>query len=149
MPSTTRPLSRLWVAAQFGLVALMLAWPAPAWRLHWPALAGLGGGVALALWTLLHNRPGNFNVVPEPRAGGHLVTSGPYRHIRHPMYLSLALCMAGVAAAAQAPVQWAAWLALCLVLNAKAAMEERLLCAAWPAYSGYMRRTRRFVPGLW
>ena len=145
----THPLSLLWVAAQFGLVALMVAWPAPAWQLQWPALTALIASSALGLWVLWHNRPGNFNIVPEPRRGGHLVTTGPYRWIRHPMYLALLLFMAGIAAAAHGAVQWSAWLALCLVLDLKAAMEERLLLAAWPDYSGYMRRTRRFVPGLW
>lgn len=44
------------------------------------ALSGPLGG-----WTLLHNRPGNFNSHLEPKASGLLVTSGPYRLMRHPM----------------------------------------------------------------
>jgi protein-S-isoprenylcysteine O-methyltransferase Ste14 len=40
-------------------------------------------------------------------------------------------------------------LALLLVLNAKAALEERLLLARWPEYAAYRARTWRFVPGLW
>lgn len=145
----THTLSRLWVAAQFGLIALMLLWPAPGWNWGWPALVLLATGSTLVLWVFWHNRPGNFNIVPEPRRGAHLVTTGPYRWVRHPMYLSLLLFMAGIAAAAHGPVQWGLWLALCVVLNCKAAMEERLLSRVWPDYPAYMQRTRRFVPGVW
>jgi protein-S-isoprenylcysteine O-methyltransferase Ste14 len=146
---STHTVSRLWVAAQFTLLALMLAWPAPHWRRTWPALLLLALGVALTLWVFWHNRPGNFNIVPEPREGAHLVTTGPYRWVRHPMYVALLIFMAGVATAAHEPMQWVLWLALCVVLNSKAAMEERLLRAVWPQYADYMRRTRRFIPGVW
>ncbi|HML82307.1 MAG: isoprenylcysteine carboxylmethyltransferase family protein [Thiomonas sp.] len=145
----THTLARLWVTAQFGLLALMFGWPAPHWRLSWPALALLAAGAVLVLWVFWHNRPGNFNIVPEPRQGAHLVTTGPYRWMRHPMYVALILFMAGVATAAHSPVQWALWIALGVVLNFKAAMEERLLSGVWPDYAGYARVTRRFIPGLW
>lgn len=145
----THTISRLWVAAQFGLIALMLLWPAPDRRQGWPALVLLATGSTLVLWVFRHNRPGNFNIVPEPRPGGHLVTTGPYRWVRHPMYVSLLLFMAGVAVAAHSPVQWELWLALCVVLNFKAAMEERLLSGIWPDYPAYMQHTKRFVPGVW
>ncbi|HOI66078.1 MAG TPA: isoprenylcysteine carboxylmethyltransferase family protein, partial [Thiomonas arsenitoxydans] len=68
---------------------------------------------------------------------------------RHPMYVALILFMAGVATAAHSPVQWVLWIALGVVLNFKAAMEERLLSGVWPDYAGYARVTRRFIPGLW
>ncbi|MCE1163707.1 MAG: isoprenylcysteine carboxylmethyltransferase family protein [Thiomonas sp.] len=145
----THTLSRLWVAAQFGLLGLMILWPSPHWSRGWVSYLLLAAGAALVLWVFWHNRPGNFNIVPEPRQGAHLVTTGPYRWVRHPMYVALLLFMAGVAAAAHSPVQWALWLALCVVLNFKAAMEERLLSGVWPEYAGYQRVTRRFIPGVW
>ena len=40
------------------------------------------------------------------------------------------------------------WLALALVLLAKAMLEERGLRARFPGYSGYAKRVRRFIPGL-
>lgn len=145
----THTLSRLWVAAQFVLVGLMMLWPSPHWERTWVSSALLAAGSVLVLWVFWHNRPGNFNIVPEPRQGAHLVTTGPYRWVRHPMYVALLLFMAGVAVAAHHPVQWALWVALCVVLNFKAAMEERLLSGVWRDYVGYMRITRRFIPGLW
>ena len=121
-----RSQSLFWVFAQFLLIALILlqAWPlAP----RVCSLVLLSTGLALGLWVFLHNRPGNFNIRPEPKAGALLVTTGPYRHIRHPMYVALLLIMAGIALN-QAHVYPAfLWLALLAVLNFKAALEERLL----------------------
>jgi len=139
----------LYVLAQFGLLAALLV--VPPWQWEW-RLAGsvlLVLAVLLGTWTLLHNRPGNFNVQPQPRARGHLVTDGPYRRVRHPMYITVLLGAAGWADCAGGWWRVLIVLALLLVLNAKAALEERLLQARWPEYAAYRARTWRFVPGLW
>ena len=139
--------SRLWVAAQFGVLGAMVAWPAP-WRVDAPALALGVTAVAAAAWVLAYNRPGNFNIRPDPRAGGVLITGGPYRWVRHPMYVSLLLGAGAVAVAAHAPTQAVLWLVLLGVLEGKASMEERLLTLRWPEYDAYRARTGRFMPRL-
>lgn len=102
----------------------------------------------LGLWTLSANRPGNFNIRPVPRSGGTLIVRGPYRWIRHPMYVSLML--AGLRAVRVSPHAVAAltWLALALVLTLKAIVEERMLILTYPEYRDYYARTWRFVPGV-
>ena len=55
------------------------------------ALVPLALSALLGVWTLAWNRPGNFNIRPEPKAGGQLVTGGPYRLMRHPMYTAVLL----------------------------------------------------------
>lgn len=110
------------------------------------AAAVLVSGVALAVWTISHNRPGNFGVHPEVKSGTQLVTTGPYRWIRHPMYLTLLLCMAGVTLLnPHTPGHWALGI-LGLVLLAKIRIEERFLRARFPEYSAYAGRTRRLIP---
>jgi protein-S-isoprenylcysteine O-methyltransferase Ste14 len=138
---------RLLVAAQFALIA-WLVWPftPPSWSL--PALALAACAAALGAWTLAHNRLGNFNIRPEPKASGRLVTSGPYRFVRHPMYCALLLFAAAAAVAYADAWKAAAWLALALVLWAKAALEERGLRAQFAGYADYAQRVRRFIPGL-
>ena len=42
----------------------------------------------------------------------------------------------------------ACWIALALVLVAKALLEERWLGARYPAYRDYAKRVRRFIPGV-
>jgi protein-S-isoprenylcysteine O-methyltransferase Ste14 len=137
------------VAAQFVLIAVILACGALPLQSAGPA-AALAAGIALGLWTLLHNRPGNFNIRPVPKDTAVLITGGPYHWVRHPMYVALLLVMAAVAGAAPHMLAgWLALLALAAVLAAKAALEERLLRQAYPGYAEYATRTHRFIPGVY
>lgn len=141
------------------LVALqvaLLAWLAvkgvaglTAGRLTFDAVALAVAGIALGLWALSANRPGNFNIRPVPRSGGELVQHGPYRWIRHPMYS--ALLLAGLAAARVAGdvESWLVLAVLVVVLVIKANVEERGMIERHAGYRDYRKRTRRFVPGLY
>lgn len=139
----------LLVAFQFGLLLLLAVLAAPqVWQGHLPlaslALAGLS--VLLSIWTLAYNRLGNFNIHPAPKATGELVTGGPYRLIRHPMYSAVLL---GAAAMAWLVPPWAGvlvWFALLLVLFTKANLEERWLREHHAGYAAYCQQCKRFVP---
>lgn len=104
--------------------------------------------VALGVWTLAHNRLGNFNIHPAPKISGVLVTSGPYRWIRHPMYSAVLLAGAAMASIATGVVAWLAWLALFLVLWVKALLEERWVGQLHGAYADYCRQSKRFIPWI-
>jgi protein-S-isoprenylcysteine O-methyltransferase Ste14 len=138
---------RLLVAAQFALIGWLI-WPLTPQAWSPPALALLAGAVALGLWTLFHNRPGNFNIRPEPKASARLVTGGPYRYMRNPMYSAVLLFAAAEVIAYRDMWKILCWIALALVLLAKALLEERALRALFPGYAAYARRVRRFIPGV-
>ena len=138
---------RLLVALQFALIGWLI-WPLTPQRWSPPALALLACAVLLGLWTLGHNRPGNFNIRPEPKAAARLVTSGPYRLVRNPMYSALLLFAAAEVVAYGDLWKIACWLALALVLLAKVLLEERALRALFPGYAAYAKRVRRFIPGV-
>ena len=142
------------VALQLGLLAV-LAWHGAAALFRGPAEGSVAlaalllvASVAVGLWALSANRLGNFNVRPEPRAGGRLVEAGPYRWIRHPMYTAVILFGAACVAARQFSWAWLALAALVAVLVVKARVEERLMLQAHPGYAAYRARTRRFLPWL-
>jgi protein-S-isoprenylcysteine O-methyltransferase Ste14 len=137
------------VTLQFGLLLTMggRAWTSPS-SPGILAVALLSGSASLALWTLAVNRPGNFNIRPTPRAGGMLVTSGPYRWVRHPMYTSVLMAAAAAALKSHRVVDLGLWLALLAVLLAKAGLEERALMIRFPDYQDYRSRTTRFLPWL-
>jgi protein-S-isoprenylcysteine O-methyltransferase Ste14 len=66
----------------------------------WPARAvgyGIGiGGIILAGWGLLALRQAGTTVLPDARAT-RLVTSGPFRRFRNPIYLGEVMILLGVA----------------------------------------------------
>ena len=87
-----------------------------------------------------------FGVLPDVRG---LVTRGPYRLVRHPLYLGELTASLGIVLGAQ---RWApafgAWL-VCLSLQlVRTGYEERSLRAEFPEYAPYAERTKRLIPGL-
>ncbi len=136
------------VILQFALIgAMAVPWAAPEW--NGIANALLAAGMALGLWTLAANRPGNFNVRPDPKPGGHLVVDGPYRFIRHPMYAAVLLFAAGLCVGYGTLWRWVALAILGAVLYVKARIEEQAMTQMHPGYAAYARRTKRIVPFVW
>jgi protein-S-isoprenylcysteine O-methyltransferase Ste14 len=136
------------VAFQLALIAVIVfGTQLPASPRSWSiAIFLLAMSVVLLAWTLGHNRFGNFSVFPEVRHDARLVTSGPYRWVRHPMYTAILLGAAAFVAVDSRFWRVAGWVALLAVLIAKAAREESYLRAKFPDYTQYASRTRRFVP---
>ena len=142
--STTRDSSpsgkgERWVVAQAILLVLIVA----SWFVG-PGVTRLGYavaafGVALAVWagiTMGHS----LSPFPRPRRDAELVTRGPFRYLRHPIYvggvlfaagLSLVFSIYGLVPTAVLAVFWLA----------KARLEERHLVARFPEYADYRRRT--------
>ena len=129
------------------LVAIVAAGPyrpLPAWA--WGVAAA---GIALGTWAVAVMRPSRLRVMPEPGAGHPLVTSGPYRVLRHPMYTAVLLAALALAGGQPTTIRCAAWAGLLAVFVAKLRLEERLLRQAFPAYADYARRTWRLLPWIY
>jgi protein-S-isoprenylcysteine O-methyltransferase Ste14 len=138
----------LLVFAQFSAIAAMVWLGRGIVTSPW-GLAVFVAGVAVGFWALAHNRPGNFHIRPELRHGCEMVHTGPYRFVRHPMYTSVLLMMAGVLVSTPTLAEAGLYLMLFIVLTLKARREERLWCGHDPRYGEYRRTTKMFVPGLW
>ena len=129
-------------------------------RLHWSAtvpfplqilgLIGFAMGMGLTTWAMLVNRFFSSAVRLQPDRGQQVVSSGPYRLVRHPGYSGglLLLLSAGVALGS-----WIAIVPILLIVPfmvRRTLIEERMLASALPGYVGYMQRVRsRIVPGVW
>lgn len=102
--------------------------------------------LALALWALVAVRIDNVHVLPDVRPGSHLVRSGPYRWIRHPMYASLLL--GALALVIDAPSWWRAglWGVLLIDLVIKLHYEEQILAGHFADYTAYMQTSKRLIP---
>lgn len=124
-------------------IAFKLA-PAPSeWFLFmsWFFAAGTAWTVLSLAWL-----GRSFAVFPSRRA---LVTTGPYRLLRHPAYLGELFLLQVVGAAANHwPIQ-----AVCVAaipLTALRILAEERVLALDPEWGSYCRRTRwRLVPWLW
>ena len=129
-------------------------------RLHWSAtvpfplqilgLIGFAIGMGLTTWAMLVNRFFSRAVRLQPDRGQQVVTSGPYRLVRHPGYSGglLLLLSAGFALGS-----WIAMTPILLMLPLmvrRTLIEESMLARALPGYTDYMPRVRwRIVPGIW
>ncbi len=134
------------VSVQFAFILLLL-FPLPFVIPSSPfAIATMVVGALLGLWTLVYNRLGNFNIRPEPKPNGKLVTAGPYRLVRHPMYDAVLLVMAAWAFFTDDAAKPFYWLGLLHVLWVKASIEEKMLVVKYPDYVDYMRSTGRLLP---
>ena len=78
-----------------------------------------------------------------------LTTTGPYAHVRNPLYLGSILIAAGFAVALES---WAVGLALAVMFAAiyipVIASEERFLRATFPEFADYCSRVPRLIPRL-
>ena len=148
-----------WVLAAFAAIGLLLSYlPALTDRLdvwtidgdavRWLGVAILAAGGALRLWPVFvlgHRFSGLVAIQPDHT----LVTTGIYRHVRHPSYLGLMVASIGWALAFRSVVGLLLTAALLVPLLARIRDEERLLAAEFgDAYEAYRRRSWRLVPGL-
>jgi protein-S-isoprenylcysteine O-methyltransferase Ste14 len=102
---------------------------------------GTLGAIATMAWL---NRA--FAILPQARV---LVTSGPYRYVRHPLYLCEMIATVGVALQFAQPGGMAVLLVVVAAQFPRMHFEEKILGEAFPAYAAYEARTARLVPGLY
>jgi protein-S-isoprenylcysteine O-methyltransferase Ste14 len=106
-----------------------------------------GCGIALAVWARLHLGR-NWGMPMSQRAEPELVTSGPYRFVRHPIYTGLLIAILGTTL-----VNNLLGLIVVAILLAyfyySGTVEERNLTATFPtAYPEYKSHTKMLIPFL-
>ncbi len=133
------------VICQFILLVLLAA--TTDWRdFHPLALPFFAASLLLACWAVKVMRLGHFNIRPTIKDGALLITHGPYRYIRHPMYASLLLAGLGLLLISCNWLRLAGFSALWLVLYLKLRIEERLLREHFPDYTLYQKSSRMLFP---
>jgi protein-S-isoprenylcysteine O-methyltransferase Ste14 len=151
---TLGPRGEGWVLIQGVLLVLVAAagWSlGPDWS-DLPRLAGIVGGIALIAGGLVLTVRGVVDLggamtpLPRPRDDAHLVDTGAYALVRHPVYGGLIAMAFGWALlrASVVAIVFAALLAAFFRL--KSEREERWLETRYPDYAAYRARTRRFIP---
>jgi protein-S-isoprenylcysteine O-methyltransferase Ste14 len=117
---------------------------------HSPALGAIGtfvfaSGIAFAVWARVHLGR-NWGMPMTEKAEPELVTSGPYRFVRHPIYSGFLAAVLGTALATNL---------IGLIIGAvlggyfyySASVEEKNLTASFPtAYPAYRAATKMLIP---
>lgn len=105
-------------------------------------------GAALMVWALVYFRSWRFRASVDQ--GHQLATGGPFRILRHPIYMGLNLLTLGTAIWVPTTVLWAAFVLMAMGSDLRARAEETLLEQAFgSSYREYCAHTRRFVPGIY
>lgn len=119
----------------------------------WLQLLGIGisaAAFALNTWAMSTNKFTKTHVAIQEEEQHHVVSSGPYAHIRHPMYSAGLLMWLGIPL-----VLGSLWALLpgglsMLVMVVRTTLEDRTLKNNLPGYREYTRQVRyRLIPGIW
>jgi protein-S-isoprenylcysteine O-methyltransferase Ste14 len=107
-------------------------------------------GLVIRIWAVV-TLGRSFRTTVEVDPGQTVVSSGPYRQVRHPSYSGLMLIVIGVGIASG---NWLA-LAVCILLPGAAMVrrirveEAELTRVLGEPYQAYRNHTKRLIPGLW
>ncbi|MDA9497710.1 methyltransferase family protein [Bradyrhizobium sp. CCBAU 11357] len=114
---------------------------------------GLGLFLVSTLFTMWVFRENSFAapvVKLQAERAQHVISTGPYAHVRHPMYSGMVLFFTGV------PLLLGSWWGLAMMpifialFAIRIPIEERTLREGLPGYTDYAARVRyRLIPGVW
>lgn len=155
----TKPWDK-WFAAVYAPVMLLTPIVAGVdFRFDWTAVplwlivvayVALLPALALPYWSMMANNYLTVTVRIQQERGHQVVSSGPYRFVRHPMYLGAMLTHLFT------PLALSSWWALlpggiaAAAMLIRTALEDKTLQAELDGYSAYANRVRyRLLPGVW
>jgi protein-S-isoprenylcysteine O-methyltransferase Ste14 len=145
-----------YVVLQFALFALVASGPRT-WS-GWPALAFPDSSAASAAGVVLMSAGfflmlagilkigANITPLPHPVENAVLLTGGPYRIVRHPMYAGAVFMAFGWAAASRGWLTFGYAAILFAFFDLKTRREERWLCEKFPGYAAYRKRVCKLIP---
>ena len=106
-------------------------------------------GIIIGAWAIWVMRVSKISILPIPHMEADLVTNGPYRLIRHPMYTAVLLFTLGLTIDNFQWINWLIWVGLGIVLIIKLNWEEKMLIVQFPSYQSYQQSSYKLFPFLY
>jgi protein-S-isoprenylcysteine O-methyltransferase Ste14 len=149
------------------LYGLAILWPAQlvvaaldVGRFHWSdtvplaiqvaGVVAMAAGMAVLVWAEAVNRFFSSVIRIQTERGHHVITSGPYRYLRHPGYAASLFLFVGGGLALGSWLAALIGLLLFILILRRTAEEDRILQEQLEGYAAYARQVRyRVFPGIW
>jgi protein-S-isoprenylcysteine O-methyltransferase Ste14 len=107
-------------------------------------------GYFLGSWALIENRFFSGVVRIQNDRDHHVVTTGPYRFVRHPGYVGTAWAYLAIPLLLDSVWAFIPTALLMIVLVVRTSLEDKTLQAELPGYQEYTKKTKyRLIPGIW
>jgi protein-S-isoprenylcysteine O-methyltransferase Ste14 len=151
----TRCLSMALLVAFFNLPASLpirrhLAHALPSFHIQAVRILGAAMtvlGLAFAIWARRHLGR-NWSARPTIQVGHELVTSGPYRFVRHPIYAGILISWFG--AGLVNSIFFTIFVLIALIFFSRISKEEASMMELFPnQYPAYRAGTKALIPGVW
>ena len=106
-------------------------------------------GIFVTMWGIVALRKSVIRVTPDVDARAKLITSGPYKWVRHPLYSGIIFSCLGLLTIDLNYLRIIYFLVLIADLLLKLNYEEKLLSNHFKDYSEYKKKTARIIPFLY
>jgi len=127
-----------------------LALSAPIIAKSWDGILLESAGIFLALHAIYVAGVHNVNITPTPKPGATLITDGPYRLIRHPMYLAQVIALIPLVSDYFTISRFSTLTLLIVTLILKMHYEEKGLVRQFgDAYLQYRQKTKKVLPFIY
>ena len=106
--------------------------------------------VAFAIWARLALGKNWSGAVITLKKDHQLITSGPYRFVRHPIYTGYFLATLGTALTIGTVASYLATLMILIGFLIRMNKEEKLMTMQFPTeYPAYKKRSKKLIPFVW
>jgi len=133
-----------------GLDAARFRWSSMPFATVYPGLALFEFAMAMITWAMMVNPHAESTVRIQTDRDHKPVTTGPYRIVRHPMYVGAILMYPATALIFGSLWALAVSGVIAILFVCRTALEDRTLRRELPGYEDFAYQTRyRLIPGVW
>jgi protein-S-isoprenylcysteine O-methyltransferase Ste14 len=105
--------------------------------------------IFIGLWAIHAMSNSRLNIFPDIRPGAVIITTGPYKYVRHPMYLAVILFTASLLADHFTCFRLIIFIVLLTDLLFKIEYEEKKLNEAFSDYRQYRKHSGKLIPFIY